>query len=141
MLKQERYASNLDQNLEIEDSNEIHPLYEEVITHDGTTLYYNRTAGYLVKEKPLYHSSPPGGILADEMGLGKTIEVLSCMLCNPRPGIEKPAYMEPVKLVTKKKKRSRRKRTPSPVEFQLKSLEEVEEVNGFHVIIFVTYTR
>jgi SNF2 family DNA or RNA helicase len=28
--------------------------------------------------------SAPGGILADEMGLGKTVEVLSCMLNNPR---------------------------------------------------------
>jgi len=125
MLGQERYLSNLDQNLEAEDSDQIHPLYEEVTTHDGTTLYYNRTAGYLLKKKPLYKPSPPGGILADEMGLGKTIEVLSCMLCNPRPGIEKPPYMQPVKkTVSKNKKRSRRRRTPSPVEFRLKSHEE-----------------
>jgi SNF2 family DNA or RNA helicase len=37
-----------------------------------------------VKKKPLAIPSPPGGILADEMGLGKTVEVLSCMLNNPR---------------------------------------------------------
>jgi hypothetical protein len=38
----------------------------------------------LVKDKPLAVMSAPGGILADEMGLGKTVEVLSCMLNNPR---------------------------------------------------------
>lgn len=27
---------------------------------------------------------PKGGVLADEMGLGKTVEVLACMLANPR---------------------------------------------------------
>lgn len=27
---------------------------------------------------------PKGGILAEEMGLGKTVEVLACMLSNPR---------------------------------------------------------
>lgn len=29
----------------------------------------------------------PGGILADEMGLGKTVEVLSCLLLNPRQNL------------------------------------------------------
>ncbi len=29
----------------------------------------------------------PGGILADEMGLGKTLEVLGCILMNPRTNV------------------------------------------------------
>ena len=34
---------------------------------------------------PVYHQGyPSGGILADEMGLGKTVEVLACILNNPR---------------------------------------------------------
>jgi E3 ubiquitin-protein ligase SHPRH len=37
-----------------------------------------------VKDKPVAVMSAAGGILADEMGLGKTVEVLSCMLNNPR---------------------------------------------------------
>lgn len=31
-----------------------------------------------------YVPLPKGGVLADEMGLGKTVEVLACMLANPR---------------------------------------------------------
>nr|XP_018918155.1 PREDICTED: E3 ubiquitin-protein ligase SHPRH [Bemisia tabaci]XP_018918156.1 PREDICTED: E3 ubiquitin-protein ligase SHPRH [Bemisia tabaci] len=35
---------------------------------------------------------PTGGILADEMGLGKTVEVIACMLLNPRTSFdEEPA--------------------------------------------------
>lgn len=30
---------------------------------------------------------PTGGILADEMGLGKTVEVLACIINNPRLGV------------------------------------------------------
>ena len=62
----------------------LHPLYTEVTVHDGTVLYFNKWAGYLVKNRPLARPTPPGGILADEMGLGKTVEVLACMLNNPR---------------------------------------------------------
>ncbi len=52
MLEKENYARNLDDELqdEVED---LHPLYTEVITHDGTVLYFNKFGGYLVREKPL----------------------------------------------------------------------------------------
>ena len=39
----------------------IHPLYEEVRTKEGTTFYYNRVGGFLVREKPILVKSPPGG--------------------------------------------------------------------------------
>jgi hypothetical protein len=39
----------------------IHPLYEEVRTKEGSILYYNRVGGFLVKEKPVRVKSPPGG--------------------------------------------------------------------------------
>ena len=42
------------------------------------------TPSSLLEELPHFQESPPGGILADEMGLGKTVEVLSCLLSNPR---------------------------------------------------------
>lgn len=35
-------------------------------------------------------SPTPGGILGEEMGLGKTVEVLACMLHNPRENIPLP---------------------------------------------------
>ena len=58
------------------------------------------------------------------MGLGKTVEVLSLLLCNPRPHVPKPEWLEPVKVVEKEpRKRRRRARSPSPVEF---TIEEVD---------------
>ena len=54
-------------------------------TLDGQKLYYNKYAGYITSEKPTAVPLPTGGILADEMGLGKTVEVLACLLANPRP--------------------------------------------------------
>uniref|UniRef100_T1JC89 RING-type domain-containing protein n=1 Tax=Strigamia maritima TaxID=126957 RepID=T1JC89_STRMM len=63
---------------------EMHQLYQVVKTSDNKVLYYNKFGGCLVKEKPLKVATRPGGILADEMGLGKTVEVLACVLCNPR---------------------------------------------------------
>ena len=41
-------------------------------------------------EKPSCAASPPGGILGEEMGLGKTVEVLACMLHNPRDTLPLP---------------------------------------------------
>ena len=54
--------------------------------------------GYLVKDLPKSMPMPKGGILADEMGLGKTVEVLSCMLCNPRTDIPKPEPLEVINI-------------------------------------------
>lgn len=59
-------------------------MYEELTTPDGETLYYNKHKALFYFEKPVESALPTGGILADEMGLGKTVEVLACMLCNPR---------------------------------------------------------
>ena len=36
------------------------------------------------------YDTAPGGILADEMGLGKTVEILCCILLNPRDDISSP---------------------------------------------------
>ena len=59
-------------------------------------FFFYILGGYLVKDLPKSMPMPKGGILADEMGLGKTVEVLSCMLCNPRTDIPKP---EPLKVI------------------------------------------
>ena len=72
----------------------LHSLYTQVQSQDGQTLYYNRQGGYLRKDFPAGTKPPTGGILADEMGLGKTVEVLSCMLCNPRMDVPKPKPLE-----------------------------------------------
>jgi len=65
-------------------SEQLHPLYVEIETPSGETLFYNKYLGNFVKKRPLVKPSTPGGILADEMGLGKTVEVLACILANPR---------------------------------------------------------
>ena len=49
---------------------------EKISIHD---LYFR------IRKDQIYHQGyPSGGILADEMGLGKTVEVLACILNNPR---------------------------------------------------------
>ena len=87
--------------------------------------------GFLVKDFPKSMPLPTGGILADEMGLGKTVEVLSCMLCNPRTNIPKP---EPLKVIniSKESRKRRHRRTPSPTEFHLyeHENENLDDKNG-----------
>ena len=63
------------------------------------------------------------------MGLGKTVEVLSLMLCNPRKKVAVPETLEPIYLENTKigKQRKSRRRSPSPVEFELKTDVEIEE--------------
>ena len=79
--------------------------------------------GYLVKDLPKSMPMPKGGILADEMGLGKTVEVLSCMLCNPRTDIPKPEPLEVIN-ISKESRKRRHRRTPSPTEFHLYENED-----------------
>ena len=71
------------------------------------------------------------GILADEMGLGKTVEVLSCMLCNPREDIPKPIPLPVINICQETRKR-RRRRSPSPTEFELYEHEDevLDEKDG-----------
>ncbi|KAF4525762.1 hypothetical protein B566_EDAN002024 [Ephemera danica] len=76
-------------------STELHPLYIPITTKCGTVLYLNSYFGFLVHERPT-KSTVSGGILADEMGLGKTVEVLSCMLANPRKDL--PIEEETIKV-------------------------------------------
>ena len=111
-----------------ENENQLHSLYTEVIAKDGTVFYYNRKGGFLVKEMPRVIPLPTGGILADEMGLGKTVEVLSCMLCNPKLDLQKPEPLEIINIYKESRKR-RRRRSPSPTEFQLYDKEDETEDN------------
>ena len=65
------------------------------------------------------------------MGLGKTVEVLSCMLCNPREDIPKPEPL-PVINISQETRKRRRRRSPSPTEFQLYEHEDevLDEKDG-----------
>ena len=84
-----------------------------------------------MKDLPKSMPMPKGGILADEMGLGKTVEVLSCMLCNPRTDIPKPEPLEVIN-ISKESRKRRHRRTPSPTEFQLyeNENEDLDETDG-----------
>ncbi|KAJ8966852.1 hypothetical protein NQ317_006637 [Molorchus minor] len=62
----------------------LHPLYTAVVLKSGLTIYYDKYTGYIELTKPIIPPCSKGGILADEMGLGKTVEVLGCILLNPR---------------------------------------------------------
>lgn len=67
-------------------------IYEQINSIDGKVVNYNKYLGFFVSEEcfPLnfVYGVTQSGLLADEMGLGKTIEVLSCILCNPKPLID-----------------------------------------------------
>ncbi|XP_052087534.1 E3 ubiquitin-protein ligase SHPRH-like [Mytilus californianus] len=63
---------------------DLHMLYNVIRLTDGTELYYNKLVGSLTLKKFPVTERLPGGILADEMGLGKTVEVLACIILNPR---------------------------------------------------------
>ncbi|XP_060526176.1 E3 ubiquitin-protein ligase SHPRH isoform X2 [Cylas formicarius] len=62
----------------------LHPLLRKFTLQSGVVLYFDKYTGWVGKEPSLVNSSWSGGILADEMGLGKTVEVLACILLNPR---------------------------------------------------------
>ena len=106
------------QNVEENAENVLHPLFTKVQSKDGQTLYYNRKGGFLAREFPHASGFPTGGILADEMGLGKTVEVLSCMLCNPRLDVPQPEPLEVINIYKETRKR-RRRRSVSPTEFNI----------------------
>ncbi|GFU38399.1 e3 ubiquitin-protein ligase SHPRH [Nephila pilipes] len=61
-----------------------HILYSELHLADESKIYYHKYGGFFVTQKFNCQPLSRGGILADEMGLGKTVEVLACILLNPR---------------------------------------------------------
>ncbi|XP_057665468.1 E3 ubiquitin-protein ligase SHPRH isoform X2 [Diorhabda carinulata] len=65
-------------------TDELHPLYIPIKLESGLEIYFDKYTGYVTSEKPVISTTSRGGILADEMGLGKTVEVLACILMNPK---------------------------------------------------------
>ncbi|KAK8397451.1 hypothetical protein O3P69_004894 [Scylla paramamosain] len=126
MLHQENYG---EEDAHRRPTDALHCLYTEIKSQDGVVLYFNKFAGFLVKDKPLAVPPTPGGILADEMGLGKTVEVLSCMLCHPRLDVPKPEYLEPVTVEAQKTRRRSKatKRLTGEDIFTLDAPEKEEE--------------
>ncbi len=61
------------------------------------------------------------------MGLGKTVEVLSLLLCHPRPNVPKPEWKEPDHIKKETRKKRKRVRSPSPVEFRIEELDVKNE--------------
>lgn len=61
------------------------PFCVEVVSIDGKSkFYYNPFSGCVSRAPVEAFPDVQGGILADEMGLGKTVELLACILANPR---------------------------------------------------------
>lgn len=82
MLKRENINSS-DENLT--STSKLHPLYVNILNKNNEKIFLQKYIGVYTYEQPIYtNSSMPGGILADEMGLGKTLEVLGCIILNPR---------------------------------------------------------
>ncbi|XP_074033441.1 E3 ubiquitin-protein ligase SHPRH isoform X2 [Leptinotarsa decemlineata] len=63
---------------------QLQPLYTPLLLKSDLTIYLDKYSGYVTLERPVIAKSSQGGILADEMGLGKTVEVLACILLNPK---------------------------------------------------------
>ncbi|RWS11570.1 E3 ubiquitin-protein ligase SHPRH-like isoform X5 [Dinothrombium tinctorium] len=78
-------------------------LFKEYITYvktaDGNFVLYNEFGGYFIENKEMMTKNIKnqewGGILADEMGLGKTVEVLACVLLNPRKKLHSNDHLKP----------------------------------------------
>ncbi|XP_028150030.1 E3 ubiquitin-protein ligase SHPRH isoform X2 [Diabrotica virgifera virgifera] len=62
----------------------LHPLYIPIKLQSDIEIYFDKYTGFICNEKPITTLSTKIGILADEMGLGKTVEVLACILLNPK---------------------------------------------------------
>jgi DNA repair protein RAD5 len=63
---------------------ELHHLWEEYKTSDGSRIYFNPCTGQVSVKFPSAGEQCRGGILADEMGLGKTI-MMAALVHTHRP--------------------------------------------------------